>query len=161
VTVTSAGPATTSSTSPGLWVYVGAALSAATALILVALFTLRRRRPAAAPALPPQSWVEPPAGPSGPGPTPDVATYLETPDQVDLIPTTIPTTTVAEAPLPVTPSAAVPRETLSEFESVLAELDRIDAEMLKLTRKKRAEETARRTSPEPGVDDPERPDRRP
>jgi hypothetical protein len=56
---------------------------------------------------------------------------------------------------------AVPREPQSEFEVVLAELDRIDAEMLRLARKRRAEEAASRTSPEPGVDDPEDPDRRP
>jgi len=161
VTVTSVGAATTSSTFPGLWVYVVAALSAATALILVALFMFRRRRPVATPAPPPQSWVEPPAGPLGPGPTKDVAPYLETPEQVDLAPATIPTTTVAEAPVPVAPPVAVPREPQSEFEVVLAELDRIDAEMLRLARKKRAEEAAPRTSPEPDVDDPEDPDRRP
>jgi hypothetical protein len=118
------------------WVYVGIALAATAAVILVAVFALRRRRPPAAPPPPPlQTWDEGPTPPAG-RPIQAAPAYLETPVVAARTPPLISPTEVPSVAVRPTVPPAAPGITELEIDSVMAELEEINAEMLKRNAKK-------------------------
>jgi len=129
VTVTSAGTVTTSSSFPWIWVYIGIALATLAGVVLVTLVALRWRRLDAQAASTSQTWEEGPAPPRGGRPAESAPAYLETREDIGSIPPTNPTAQVAKAAAPSPVPTPVVGDTGSEVDSILAELDKISAEI--------------------------------